>query len=219
MNNNNPPHSLSLPDDILRRIPMFAQISARDAEEFRVLVNRRGDGTIAFRCGYPIDPQECDMLIAKLQEYRNTLPDFEEYQAQESQPIRDSIWHAVSRTRDFHPENKVYGQPGFVYVVQSIKLGYIKIGKSVRPDMRFKELRKEYGFDFTIENVIPCSDMNWAELYLHRHMEEYRIGGEWFFASYEMLDWLERITSLTPSNIGIGEHFSCLLYTSDAADE
>src|SRR3990167_8843567 len=71
--------------------------------------------------------------------------------------------------------------PGVVYIAQNPVGGEIKIGFTIQPEVRLKNLRREYAgceklvFVATIE--VPNGEY---ELTLHRMFDELRIENEWF---------------------------------------
>lgn len=67
---------------------------------------------------------------------------------------------------------------GFVYVIQAMGTNRIKIGFSVEPDKRIKELRTGSAQSLQILAKLPGTRE--TEKRLHRALAEYRQGGEWF---------------------------------------
>lgn len=82
--------------------------------------------------------------------------------------------------------------PYFVYVIQDIQTGHIKIGHTVQPKRRLETLRKEYAgtliyrYLFQIDKRAAQTSL---EAYLHRLYEPYRIMEEWFSVSPETVAW------------------------------
>jgi hypothetical protein len=88
-----------------------------------------------------------------------------------------------------------------VYFIRSG--GYVKIGRSLHPEQRLANLKKDKG-----QTVIPdCVDMNAAELVatfpggrrveskMHLRFNKYRVAGEWFKWSKEVREFVESLNS------------------------
>lgn len=74
----------------------------------------------------------------------------------------------------------------YVYFIQSgSKRGPIKIGKSINPEKRLKELQTGSHKELRLIAKIPCSSDTHAfhlEKMLHMRFKKFRINGEWFRA-------------------------------------
>lgn len=68
----------------------------------------------------------------------------------------------------------------------------VKIGKSRTPEKRIRSIRTQAGIDFELLGTVPQS-IGLVEGGLHREAESLRTIGEWFEATPELLDWIERI--------------------------
>ncbi len=67
---------------------------------------------------------------------------------------------------------------GFVYFIQGQCGGAIKIGYSVYPEKRLKELQTGYPDTLKILLMIPGDEK--TETVLHRQFKEFKLRGEWF---------------------------------------
>lgn len=185
----------------LKRVPMFGRVSLLSGSVFVVYMDDEGREAVPTYHGFPVEIDQCDNLIEKLIAHRMAL------ESNEAKDMHDAISEAQSRLSRWGTRQEKIGKPGYVYSLMN-KLGYFKIGKSVCPDDRIAQLNHEYGDKLTIFNLIPCPDMDWAELYLHDMFQEFRVGGEWFALPMHLANWLSRVTSLQRTNIGIGEFFT-----------
>lgn len=70
---------------------------------------------------------------------------------------------------------------GFVYFVRNKQLGLIKIGMTINPNKRIKDIRNMSGCDVETLLLIPCVDYKDLEIDLHRAFASDRHEfGEWF---------------------------------------
>ena len=79
----------------------------------------------------------------------------------------------------------------FIYFIQSEKGGAIKIGLSKNPEERLNELQTSTPYKLKLLAKIK-GDIS-KERELHRRFARYRIRGEWFEASNELLSYIEQI--------------------------
>ncbi len=94
----------------------------------------------------------------------------------ESGQIRKDEWELKQiESRAKHPPSK---PKGYVYFIQGQCGGAIKIGFSVSPEKRLKELQTGYPDTLTILLMIPGSES--TETTLHRQFDASRLKGEWF---------------------------------------
>ena len=181
----------------LKRVPMFGRVNLITSDVFVVYMDGCRREAIPVRHGFPVSAEACDELIEMLKAHRSTLGDLD------GEPFAEAICEAQDRTASGYTRKNKEGRPGHVYCLMN-SLGYYKIGKSINPEMRISQLEREYGDTLSVCNIIPCTDMDWAELYLHEMLQEFRVGGEWFALPSHIPTWLSTITSLTRTSIGIG---------------
>lgn len=80
---------------------------------------------------------------------------------------------------------------GQVYFIQAEGGGPIKIGKAVDPWQRLSQLQTGYHEPLKILAVMPGGLH--AEKELHQKFAAYRVKGEWFLASDEILEFIRRL--------------------------
>lgn len=85
---------------------------------------------------------------------------------------------------------------GYVYLLRSSH-GLYKIGKSIMPVDRVRNLGVVLPFPIQTECLIPCDHYTWAESFLHKKMEQYRVNSEWFDLPQQEVDWIMSLESLS----------------------
>lgn len=85
---------------------------------------------------------------------------------------------------------------GFVYAIHSPETpSLVKLGLSVRPSARLKQLQTGNPHKLALIWEFPCPDMSAAERLFHETFDRYRIpGGEWF--DFQPNDDPEHIASI-----------------------
>lgn len=79
--------------------------------------------------------------------------------------------------------------PGYVYVVQTPSTGEVKIGFSIHPEKRAKEIRSQYVDCKDATLVAAIHKPNGAyEFVLHRMFDDLRVEGEWFIPSQRLYE-------------------------------
>ncbi len=78
---------------------------------------------------------------------------------------------------------------GQVYLVHCVGFPYYKIGitTAITPLDRVKALQTGMPFELELVAAIPVKDAGTAERYLHDTYKEYRVRGEWFDFTDDML--------------------------------
>ena len=98
----------------------------------------------------------------------------------------------------YKPDSKpsLHVEEGFVYIFQWND--EFKIGKSIDPDRRIKEIKRTTGRDSKEIHRIFSTDYTKAERWLHKHFEKKRAPGkagiEWFQLDPEDVEWLRSVT-------------------------
>jgi hypothetical protein len=80
-----------------------------------------------------------------------------------------------------------------VYFVTCRQTGTVKIGSSIDPWSRLKELQTSHPFELTVEAVLPGSQEE--EFTFHRRFEDVRLKGEWFTIN----EMIEAIIAANPA--------------------
>lgn len=81
----------------------------------------------------------------------------------------------------------------YVYVIKASN-GYYKIGISVRPHKRFKELQREaatWAISLELVHIIASNKAYVLEQYFHKHFAGQRVIGEWFLLTDCDVKWLQ----------------------------
>lgn len=87
------------------------------------------------------------------------------------------------------PKNSNY--KGYVYFVQGVHGGAIKIGYSNNPEQRLRELQTSYPDILRILCLIPGDEKR--EKSYHKRFYKYRLNGEWFAPDKQILDVIEKL--------------------------
>jgi hypothetical protein len=80
-----------------------------------------------------------------------------------------------------------------IYAVQCGASGPIKIGKAKDPQGRLGELQVGNWEKLNLLAYQTCSEDNWLERQLHSKYAQYKVRGEWFMPSEQILQLVERI--------------------------
>jgi hypothetical protein len=80
--------------------------------------------------------------------------------------------------------------PGYIYFIENTHDSLIKIGKSLNPSKRLKELQTGSGFELRLIAQKYCSKMLKMEQHLHKKFEEDQMEGEWFLPSSGLLEYI-----------------------------
>lgn len=116
----------------------------------------------------------------------------EETRAKKLQGALDS--YRNDPMNDQQLEKKAFGRkkpPGYVYFIQGLYGGAIKIGYSKDPEGRLKTLQTGYPDTLRILLLVPGSEL--TEKYFHREFELYKLNGEWFKPEREIMDRIEKL--------------------------
>ena len=115
--------------------------------------------------------------------------------------FNDAAWLDVTikdRSQShYKPDSKpsLHIKEGFVYIFQWND--EFKIGKSIDPDQRIKQIKSKTGRDSKEIHRIFSTDYSKAERWLHEHFEKKRTYGEagieWFLLDPSDIDWLKSI--------------------------
>jgi len=81
----------------------------------------------------------------------------------------------------------------YVYFVQNLFTGNIKIGRSMYPETRFKELQT--GNDCKLSLMAFCEEYYHKESKLHKQFSNYRLNGEWFKYNENLINLINNIRS------------------------
>lgn len=75
---------------------------------------------------------------------------------------------------------------GYIYIIKNEN--YIKIGQTLNPSNRIKQLSDSNSGGSKIEKICVCGPMyiyNTIEKIMHNHFRDTRVEGEWFDTDYE----------------------------------
>lgn len=96
------------------------------------------------------------------------------------------------------PENSKY--KGYVYFVQGMSGGAIKIGYSTDPEVRLKTLQTSYPDILKVLCLIP-GNANTESKY-HKAFEHLKLNGEWYKPDKEIFDEIEKLKAKYPHVVG-----------------
>lgn len=86
---------------------------------------------------------------------------------------------------------KVPTDNGWVYFIRAVQTGRIKIGFSLDPSRRLREL--EFGCPEDLELITQIPGSFFRERGLHKRFAVHRARGEWFEPAPELLDYIKEI--------------------------
>lgn len=89
-----------------------------------------------------------------------------------------------------------YAAPGYVYFIQGIDGGRIKIGWAKRPGVRLRELQT--GSPVALRIVAAMPGDRSAERDQHKKWEQHRAYGEWFYPAPQLLDFINEVVEKWP---------------------
>lgn len=93
---------------------------------------------------------------------------------------------------------------GYVYLLEDVKRGMVKIGRSQNPTQRLDTIRTSAGILGGREYVTHrVQDSSSLEISMHNVFSEYRFNGEWFEVDFEKA--VTELQSLTPEELGVEE--------------
>lgn len=106
----------------------------------------------------------------------------------DGEPVYGNEWdHNAHTGEDYHPDD------GFIYFIQAVSGGPIKIGYSKDPAARLKTLQTGHPEELVILRMYPGTQQ--AECSMHKGWERYQVRNEWFHpadAIMECIDFSER---------------------------
>lgn len=83
------------------------------------------------------------------------------------------------------PKKEYKPKTGYIYLMHAEGTEWYKIGQSVSPTARTKQLGTQGPFDVRLIDSFQVSDMDYTERWWHRHFAEKRANGEWFVLTDE----------------------------------
>lgn len=81
---------------------------------------------------------------------------------------------------------------GWIYFIQNTVTGNIKIGKSLDPEDRLRNIQTGNDCLLEIVHKVFVKDMETEEVYYHNKFAHLRLLGEWFKCGPELKEFLER---------------------------
>jgi hypothetical protein len=93
---------------------------------------------------------------------------------------------------DARQKKKLLKTEGYIYFVQGESGGPIKIGHSIDPEKRIKELQTGYPDMLKLLFMIPGSEER--ERQVHKMLSKHRLNGEWFRPDAELLEKVQELT-------------------------
>jgi hypothetical protein len=80
------------------------------------------------------------------------------------------------------------GNAGFVYIIQAIGTARVKLGYSIEPEKRLRELQTGSPYELALLSKWRARPA--TERRLHREFAEYRVKGEWFELPRQLIERL-----------------------------
>lgn len=96
------------------------------------------------------------------------------------------------REEQFAKEQQSRSRQDHVYIIRASN-GYYKIGISVDPNHRLKELRRQaatWAISLEMVHTIASNNAYGLEQSLHKRFAERRVIGEWFLLTAQDIEWL-----------------------------
>lgn len=87
------------------------------------------------------------------------------------------------------------GSTRYVYFIQGESTKLIKIGKANDPIERLKGLQTGSPDKLVLLGVIPCTSVQVQEVALHEDFQAFKVHGEWFSPSPELLEYISKATT------------------------
>lgn len=131
-------------------------------------------------------------------------PRWEEYwrrkrEAEKAKAMRRELENYIADQKEFARIERFAKKPpkkckGYVYFIQGLCGGAIKIGFSKNPEKRLAELQTGYPDTLTILLMIPGTEA--TERAIHREFEASRLKGEWFRPDKYVLDRIKELKAM-----------------------
>lgn len=79
----------------------------------------------------------------------------------------------------------------FIYFIGNLDIGEVKIGRSIHPHKRLKELQTASPHPLFILKMIPGN--SFQETKYHSHFSKSKLKGEWYSITPDIKEFLDRI--------------------------
>jgi hypothetical protein len=105
--------------------------------------------------------------------------------------------------RRFFLDRRTFQPDGYVYLLGGniSGVGFYKIGRTVDPAARIKQLGIQLPFPVSVEHIIPCEEHRASEKTLHDLYASKRANGEWFRLSHEDVEEIKAISRMRGAKI------------------
>jgi len=133
-------------------------------------------------------------------------PRWQEYwrrkkEEEKAKKIRQQLEYIREDEREFksieeraNGKKRIKKATGYVYFIQGLCGGAIKIGFSKNPEVRLKELQTGYPDTLTILLIIPGTEA--TERAIHRKFEASRLKGEWFRPDDYLIEEMKKLKKM-----------------------
>mgnify|MGYP000456709959 CR=1 FL=1 len=133
-------------------------------------------------------------------------PRWQEYwrrkkEEEKAKKIRQQLEYIREDEREFksieeraNGKKRIKKATGYVYFIQGLCGGAIKIGFSKNPEVRLKELQTGYPDTLTILLMIPGTEA--TERAIHRKFEASRLKGEWFRPDDYLIEEMKKLKKM-----------------------
>lgn len=131
---------------------------------------------------YPLSESNYILTFDQWQELRAKIDAFyENIEIAEVERYNDDVRRAKDeRDRLYQKQQDRQPLPGYVYLIKAIDTPWFKVGQSLKPKIRAKQLGTRSPYDIAIIKTHAVSDMDRAEAYWHQRFTNKRGNGEWF---------------------------------------
>lgn len=85
-----------------------------------------------------------------------------------------------------------YKEPTYIYIIGEVGGVEVKIGRSVNPGQRLKQIQTGYPNKLVLWGFCKEHD-DFTEKQVHKLIKNSKIGGEWFYVSKEVWDIINRV--------------------------
>lgn len=105
-----------------------------------------------------------------------------------------------------------------LYAMTDRNTGLLKIGVSVNPNVRAREVAKQFNANVELLGTLEVEDARKVEQFMHKTLSKFRVMGEWFQPDRETKNYVLAFFNKTESLKGLPSGYSVTL-TNEALDE
>lgn len=126
-------------------------------------------------------------------------------------PIVYGVWSMLMMDQEMTPgvsyfdavvNPHIYLEDGYVYLLHAKGTNFYKVGKSIAPDRRLKQVYPKMPFETEMVGYVRTNCMSLLEKSWHWVLSCHRVNGEWFSLEGNTLNYAKsRLTSQDPYNL------------------